>query len=60
MESTHQTLAVFLLIISLIQRELNGWENNILAGIKKITSKPFIYRFQEGQYRIYLPGEIYQ
>lgn len=60
MESIHQTLAVFLLIISLLQRELDGWENNILASIKKITFKPFIYRFQEDQYIIYLPGEIYQ
>lgn len=59
MESLHQIIAVILLIISLLQRELDGWDNNILAGIKKIKSQPFIYRFQEDQYKIYLLGEIY-
>lgn len=60
MESVHQIIAVILLIISLLQRKLYGWNNNILAGIKQIKFKPFIYRFQEDQYKIYLPGEIYQ
>lgn len=60
MESVHQIIAVILLIISLLPRELDGWNNNILADIKQIKSKPFIYRFQEDQYKIHLPGEIYQ
>ncbi|MEH2246105.1 hypothetical protein [Nostoc sp.] len=60
MELVHQIITVILLIISLLERELDGWDNNISAGIKEIKSKPFIYRFQEDQYNIYLPGEIYQ
>ena len=39
MESMHQIIAVIWLIISLLQRELDGWYNNILAS-RKLNLNP--------------------
>ncbi len=59
MESVHRIIIVSLWILSLQQRELYGCYK-IFTSIKRIKLRLLNYRFEEGEYKIYLPGEIYQ
>jgi hypothetical protein len=54
----HKIITVSLSILTLLQREVDGWYQNIRAGIKWIKYKLLSYRFEEDQYKIYQPGEI--
>ncbi|PHM06556.1 hypothetical protein CK516_32765 [Nostoc sp. 'Peltigera malacea cyanobiont' DB3992] len=60
MESVHQIITVSLSILSLLQREVDECYRNIWASIKRIKSKLLSDRFEEDEYKIYMPGEIYQ
>lgn len=60
MESLYQIITVRLSIISLLLREIQRWYKNIWAGIKRIEYKLLSHRFEKEQYKIYLPGGIYQ
>lgn len=60
MKSGHQIITLGLSILNLLQIEIDGWYQNICTYIKRIKFKLLNYSFEEDQYKIYLPGEIYQ
>lgn len=60
MKSVHQIITLGLSILNLLQIEIDGWHQNICTCIKRIKFKLLNYSFEEDQYKIYLPGEIYQ
>lgn len=60
MKSVHQIITVILWNLSLLQRGTSGYYDKIFKSIKMIKSQLLNYRFEEDQYKIYMPGGIYQ
>ncbi len=60
MKSVHKIITVILRNLSLLQRGISGYYDKIFKSIKRIKSQLLSYRFEEDQYKIYMPGGIYQ
>lgn len=59
MESVQQIITVSLWIITLEKIEISGYYK-IFTNIKRIKFQLLSYRFEEDQYKIFMPGGIYQ